>query len=146
MLRALAKNDGVIQMCILSDYVETPEPNPERDSARQAVWDKHGDYYALDDKGKVAFMVDWRQVDRDFPRKLSNVKKVVDHIDHIVQVAGIDHVGIGTDFDGGGGVADCYDVSELPNITLELFARGYSKKDVEKIWAGNLMRVMNAQK
>lgn len=59
---------------------------------------------------------DWHAVDSNFPPKLSNVKKVVDHIDHIKKVAGIDHVGIGTDFDGGGGVEDCFDVSQLPTI------------------------------
>jgi membrane dipeptidase len=51
-------------------------------------------------------------------------------------------VGIGTDFDGGGGVEGCIDVSELGNITLELVRRGYSAKEIEKIWSGNLMRVM----
>ncbi|MEI6899584.1 MAG: membrane dipeptidase, partial [Bacteroidota bacterium] len=67
---------------------------------------------------------------------------VVDHIDHIVKVAGIDHVGIGTDFDGGGGVTGCFDVSEMKNITKELLLRGYSESDIRKIWGGNLMRVM----
>lgn len=142
MLKALAENGGVIQMCILSAYVETPEPNPLRDSAKNAVRELHGNYYELSDSGKVAFIEDWYKVDRDFPQKLSNVKKVVDHIDHIVKVAGIDHVGIGTDFDGGGGVEDCYDVSQLPNITRELIKRGYSEKDIRKIWGENLLGVM----
>jgi membrane dipeptidase len=65
----------------------------------------------------------------------------VDHIDHIVKVAGIDHIGIGTDFDGGGGLQDCFDVSELGNITLELVKRGYTEEDIRKIWGGNFMRV-----
>jgi membrane dipeptidase len=68
---------------------------------------------------------------------------VVDHIDHIVAVAGINHVGIGTDFDGGGGVEGCYDVSEMGNITLELVKRGYTENEIRKIWGGNFMRVMN---
>jgi len=144
MLMKLKENGGVIQMCILSDYVKTPEPNPARDSARQAVVLKHGDYYTLDDARKEAFLEDWYRVDVDFPRQLANVQDVVDHIDHIVSVAGIDHVGIGTDFDGGGGVEGCFDVSEMGNITLELVKRGYSEKDIEKIWSGNLMRVMQA--
>ncbi len=59
-----------------------------------------------------------------------------------MKVAGIDHVGIGTDFDGGGGVEDCYDVSQLPNITRELIKRGYSEKDIRKIWGENLLGVM----
>lgn len=142
MLLALKENGGVIQMCILSAYVKTPDPNPQRDSARQAVYEKHGNYYELDDLGKEAFLADWYQVDVDFPQQLATVADVVDHIDHIVEVAGIDHVGIGTDFDGGGGVEGCFDVSEMNNITIELVLRGYAKKEIEKIWSGNLMRVM----
>lgn len=143
MLRALSANGGVIQMCILSAYVKDPEPFPARDSAKNAVREKHGNYYELDDKGKTEFLKDWYQVDVLFPPKLANVSDVADHIDHMVSVAGIDHVGIGTDFDGGGGVEGCYDVSELRNITAELVKRGYSGREIAKIWGGNLMRVMN---
>jgi membrane dipeptidase len=142
MLLKLKENGGVIQMCILSAYVKTPEANPQRDSARRAVREKHGNYYELDDLGREAFLADWYKVDVDFPQQLATVADVVDHIDHIVEVAGIDHVGIGTDFDGGGGVEGCFDVSEMGNITLELVRRGYSKKEIKKIWSGNLMRVM----
>ena len=66
---------------------------------------------------------------------------VADHIDHIVKVAGIDHVGIGCDFDGGGGIDGVFDASEVMNITVELVRRGYSEADIEKIWGGNVMRV-----
>jgi membrane dipeptidase len=142
MLLKLKENGGVIQMCILSNYVKPPVPNPQRDSARQAVYLKHGNYYELDAKGKEAFLEDWFQVDVDFPPFLATVSDVVDHIDHIVEVAGIDHVGIGTDFDGGGGVEGCFDVSEMGNITLELVRRGYTKNEIARIWSGNLMRVM----
>lgn len=142
MLLKLKDNGGVIQMCILSNYVKEMPGNPLRDSARQAVWEKHGNYYELDEEGKNAFLVDWFQVDVDFPANLASVADAVDHIDHMVELIGIDHVGIGTDFDGGGGLADCYDVSEMGNITLELVRRGYSKKDIEKIWSGNLLRVL----
>jgi membrane dipeptidase len=76
-----------------------------------------------------------------FPPKLATVSDFVDHIDHIVQVAGIDHVGIGTDFDGGGELEGCYDVLEMENITFELLKRGYSREDIQKIWSGNLLRV-----
>jgi membrane dipeptidase len=67
---------------------------------------------------------------------------VADHIDHVVQVIGIDHVGIGTDFDGGGGVEGCMSVADMKNITIELLRRGYNSKDIAKIWGGNIMRVM----
>jgi len=62
----------------------------------------------------------------------------------VVKVVGIDHVGVGTDFDGGGGVDGCFDVSELGNITIELVRRGYSEEQIRKIWAGNFMRVFRA--
>jgi membrane dipeptidase len=71
------------------------------------------------------------------------LKDLVDHIDYVVKLAGVDHVGIGTDFDGGGGVEGCDEVSEMPNITEELVHRGYSKEDIRKIWGGNIMRVLS---
>ncbi len=79
--------------------------------------------------------------DPDTGERISTVSDVVDHIDHIVEVAGIDHVGIGTDFDGGGVVEGCEDVSKLEAITLELVKRGYTKNEIRKIWSGNFMRI-----
>ncbi|MCP4309953.1 MAG: membrane dipeptidase [Bacteroidetes bacterium] len=142
LLLQLKENGGVIQMCILSAYLKTPAPNPQRDSARSAVYEKHGSYYELDRAGKDAFLVDWFAIDEDFPRELASVKNAVDHIDHVVELIGIDHIGIGTDFDGGGGLSDCFDVSEMGNITLELVRRGYTPREIKKIWGGNLTRVL----
>jgi len=142
LLRAIAKNGGVVQMCILSDYVKTPDPNPARDSARAAVRKKFNDFDGLSDDQMKAARMAWGTVNDQFPQKLATVSDVVNHIDHMVKVAGIDHVGIGTDFDGGGGVEGCFDVSEMGNIALELVKRGYSKNEIRKIWGGNLMRVM----
>jgi membrane dipeptidase len=144
MLRALAANNGVVQMCILSDYVKKPLPNPERASARQAVREKYNNFQDLKDEEREAASAAWHSIDDLFPQQLATVSQVVDHIDHMVKIAGINHVGIGTDFDGGGGVEGCKDVSEMGNITLELVKRGYSEKDIRKIWGGNLMRVMSA--
>ncbi|MFH1937184.1 MAG: dipeptidase [Bacteroidota bacterium] len=143
MLRALAANRGVIQRCILSDYVKKPAPNPPRDSARDAVTDKFRNFENLSDEEMKQARKEWYAIEDQFPKELATVGDVIDHIDHIIDVAGIDHVGIGTDFDGGGGVTGCYDASEMGNITLELVMRGYSKEDIRKIWGGNLMRVMN---
>ena len=72
-----------------------------------------------------------------------DVKDFVDHIDYLVKKMGVDHVGIASDFDGGGGVLGWDNASETFNITLELVRRGYSKKDIEKIWSGNLLRVLD---
>jgi len=141
MLLALAANGGVIQMCILSAYVKA-DPNPARDSARASLRKKYHDFEGLSKDDQKAARKDWHALDDLYPAKLATVSDVVDHIDHIVKVAGIDHVGIGTDFDGGGGVQGCNDVSEMGNMTLELVKRGYSKSQIRKIWGGNLMRVM----
>ncbi len=141
MLTALALNGGVIQICFLSGYVKTEEPNPQRDSAR-AEWDrKYPDYGSLAPEEKKTAGQEWDAIDDLFPPKLATVADMVDHIDHVVKVAGIDHVGIGTDFDGGGALADCRDSSQMPNVTLELIRRGYSDEDIRKIWGGNFMRV-----
>jgi membrane dipeptidase len=142
MLVKLARNGGVVQVCILSDYVKEPEPYPERDSAFQAVKDRYGNFNDLTPEEEKKAWQDWDRVDSHFPVQLATVSEAVDHIDHIVRVAGIDHVGIGTDFDGGGGLDDCRDVSQLGAITLELVRRGYSEREIRKIWGENLMRVM----
>jgi len=142
MLVKLARNGGVIQMCILSDYVKKPEPYPARDSVFQAIKDKYGKFNNLSEEDAEKAWEEWSYTDSLFSRKLATVSDMVDHIDHMVKVAGIDHVGIGTDFDGGGGLADCVDASQLGSITLELVKRGYSEKDIKKIWGDNIMRVM----
>jgi membrane dipeptidase len=144
MLKALAKNGGVIQMCILSSYLKSPEPNPEREVAEAAVYKKFGDWDKLSDDQKREARMEFQALRKKYPEELATVKDMVDHIDHVVKVAGINHIGVGTDFDGGGGLKDCYDVSEMGNITIELVKRGYSRKDIEKIWGGNLFRVMDA--
>ena len=73
---------------------------------------------------------------------IASVKDVVDHIDYVVRLAGIDYVGIGSDFDGGGGIKGLRAANELPQITMELIRRGYSDEAIAKIWGGNLLRVI----
>jgi membrane dipeptidase len=82
-----------------------------------------------------------RYINKDY--KNASVMDVIDHIDHIVKVAGIDHVGIGTDFDGGGGVIGCEGDNDLIQITCKLLERGYSEQDIAKIWGGNFLRVLS---
>lgn len=141
MLLALKANGGVVQLCILSSYVKELEPNLERDSARADLRQRYNNFENLNDEQMDAARKEWQTIDRQFPSPMATVADLVDHVDHIVKLIGIDYVGIGTDFDGGGDLEDCYDVSEMFNITLELVRRGYSEKDIEKIWAGNFMRV-----
>ncbi len=140
MLLALKNNGGVIQICILSSYIKTPEPNPELESGIAELKTKYGDFSKLSDEERDKFRNERWEIMNKY-RKLATVADVVDHIDHVVQVIGIDHVGIGTDFDGGGGVDGCKSVAEMKNITIELLRRGYTKTEIGKIWGGNTMRV-----
>ncbi len=146
MLLALKKNGGVIQLCILDDYVKDPPPDAERDKAYAALWRKANELGGWGDITDQAVSdqleKEYHDLENRFPKPPVTVRDAVDHIDHIVRLIGIEHVGIGTDFDGGGGLADCSDVTQLKNITIELVRRGYSEKDIAKIWGGNAMRVM----
>ncbi|MCB8963460.1 MAG: membrane dipeptidase [Bacteroidales bacterium] len=144
MLRALAQKGGVIQMCILSDYVKASAPNPERDSAYRALRKKYNNFRDLTPEQDKQATAEWYELEEKYTVDKATVADVVDHIDHIVKVAGIDHVGIGTDFDGGGGVKGCEDASKMYNITVELLRRGYSDSDIKKIWGENFLRVFRA--
>jgi len=142
MLLKLKENGGVIQMCILSAYVKTPPENKQREDEYAALEKKYGPWAEIKDREtRDKYSSEWYAIGAKYPEDLATVNDFVDHIDHVVNLIGIDYVGIGTDFDGGGGLRDCRDVSELPNITAELLRRGYSKDDLEKIWGGNFMRV-----
>ena len=141
MLLSLRDNGGVIQICILSSYLKTPEPNHELESKMTELSGKYGEYSSLSDENKADYRVEYMKIQETY-RKYATVSDVVDHIDHVVQVIGIDHVGIGTDFDGGGGVEGCKSVAEMKNITVELLHRGYSREEISKIWGGNIVRVM----
>jgi membrane dipeptidase len=142
MLRALAANSGVIQVTTFTEYVKFPEPNPARDSAIVAIKAK---YPRFDEMNKIQmsqYQAERSQLNEIYPPRLATVSDFVDHIDHVVQVAGINYVGIGTDFDGGGELDGLEDVSQMPNITRELVRRGYTKEEIRKIWGGNFMRVL----
>lgn len=142
MLIALAKNGGVIQMCFVSSFVKKAKPNPKREAALDSLRTKYGDYEQLTDpQVKEEYQNAYYEILEHYAGKKATVRDLVDHIDHAVRLVGIDHVGIGTDFDGGGELEDCDDVTLLPNVTVELLRRGYSEEDIRKIWGGNFIRV-----
>jgi len=141
MLVALKENGGVIQICVLGNYLKTPDPNPELETKIKELKSKYGEYDSLNDSMKKIVRSEFRTIQKTY-EKPATVKDIVDHIDHVVQVIGIDYVGVGTDFDGGGGVDGCRTAADMKNITIELLRRGYSKQDITKIWGGNIMRVM----
>jgi membrane dipeptidase len=142
MLKQLALNGGVIQVCFVSSYLKKEKPNPERDKALEALREKYGSRRDIRDEATLTKMREERTaILEKYPVEKAKVKDLVDHIDHVVKLVGMDYVGIGTDFDGGGEVDGCEEVSQMPRITEELLRRGYSEEDIRKIWGGNLMRV-----
>ncbi len=141
MLKTLAQNGGVVQICIYNRYLKEQVESPERKNAVKALKERYENFANLSIREKESLSQDWENLKRKFPEEPATVGDAVDHIDHVVKIAGIDHVGIGTDFDGGGGIDGFFDVSEAANLTYELVKRGYSKKDIEKIWSGNFLRV-----
>jgi microsomal dipeptidase-like Zn-dependent dipeptidase len=153
-LKALSANGGVVQVVALGSFLKGD--SPERRQAIAKLQSELG--YRRMGRGEMQGMTDqqradytklgqvvqerMKEVDAKFPPSTpATITDFVDHIDHAVKIAGIDHVGIGTDFDGGGGIPGFNDHADAPNVTLELVRRGYSEKDIDKIWGGNLLRV-----
>ncbi len=145
-LRALKKNGGVAQLVAFSSYVKCGPESPERQRAIAALREKYGaapgGAQSVPDSVRAA---ERRALDEKYPPPpRATIKDFVDHIDYAVKLIGLDHVGISSDFDGGGGVEGWSDASETFNVTLELVRRGYSEEQIGKLWSGNLLRVMEA--
>ncbi len=142
MIKALAEKGGVIQICFVSSFVRETPPNPERERALAALEEKYGSFRDIEDEEtRERMRQEYQKIYEKYPRSQATIYDVIDHVDHVVELVGVDHVGFGTDFDGGGGVEGCNDVSEMPNLTRELIDRGYTEEDIYKIWGGNLLRV-----
>ncbi len=147
MIRALAKTGGVVNVIF---YPEHLEPGwSEKKKLVDAEIAPQVQRASEEEQGDVAHKKLARDRVRreEFAQRLPpvGVKRLADHIDHVVKLVGIDHVGIGSDFDGvQSTLSDLADVSELPNLTRELLRRGYSASDIEKILGGNMLRVMEA--
>jgi membrane dipeptidase len=161
-LLLLRENGGVVQTVAFSSYLNTEKheayarflPGFYKETANSMgiAW-YEGDALAnLDEAQRMAFSEDYLEVvakakdllatKNDVPQAV-NVSDFVDHIDYMVNLIGIDHVGISSDFDGGGGIQGWADASETPNVTLELVKRGYSQEEIAQLWGGNLLRVLD---
>lgn len=141
MLKLMSKNGGVVQLTMLSDYLRDKPENPAFDEAVKELQASLPPFGDMTREQRNNYRKARNALNEKFKVPSATVKHVADHIDHIVKVAGIDHVGIGCDFDGGGGIEGIFDASEVMNITIELVKRGYTEEQIEKIWSGNLMRV-----
>ncbi|MBT8187903.1 MAG: membrane dipeptidase [Croceitalea sp.] len=161
-LQLMKENGGVVQTVAFDSYLNT-----EKDKARSAFmkklyvkvadslglpWYERSQFSSLSDDEKEAFIENYPKVMKigndlalkmdDAPAAVS-ISDFVDHIDYMVGKMGIDHVGISSDFDGGGGIEGWSDASETLNVTLELVKRGYTEEEIAKLWGGNLLRVLD---
>ena len=141
MLRLMAENGGVAQLTLLSSYLRDEPVNLERSAALQELRSSMKNVSEMTPEERAEMRSAFNEINERFPTPSATVTDVVDHIDYMVKIAGIDHVGIGCDFDGGGGIEGVFDASEVMNITIELVRRGYSEEAIEKIWGKNVMRV-----
>ena len=159
-LLALKENGGVAQIVAFNSYVKTPPPpSPQRTQAIAALRAEFGlpaqgggggggggggALAGLSAERRAEFQRRMAEIDQQFPPPpRATVKDFADHIDYAVKLIGIDHVGISSDFDGGGGVDGWNDAGETFNVTLELVRRGYTEEQIGKLWSGNLLRVMD---
>ncbi|HYW73196.1 MAG TPA: dipeptidase [Pyrinomonadaceae bacterium] len=142
LLKRIAKNGGVVQVNFYSLFVDQKTVAPqadERGKRLQSQQEALSVKYANDPE-RLAEEGD--KLEAESPLPPLPISKLIDHIDHIVKVAGIDHVGLGPDFDGANDFPEgARDVSMYPNITYELLKRGYSEPDIDKILGGNFLRV-----
>jgi membrane dipeptidase len=165
-LEALKKNNGVIQTVAFASYVKVAKPDsPERAAAIAALRKEfglpapgggggaggggggggggRGGLNALSPEQRAKYDARMVGIDKQTPGDpRATVADFVNHIDYLVKKIGIDHVGISSDFDGGGGVTGWNGADETFNVTLELVRRGYTEEQIGKLWSGNLLRVM----
>jgi len=143
LLKRIAKNGGVVQVNFYSMFVDAATVAPQNAARNEKLKAKQAELNEKykDDPERLAEESDKLEAENPLPPL--PISKLIDHIDHIVKVAGIDHVGIGADFDGANDMPEgAQDVSMLPNITYELLKRGYSEQDIRKVLGENLLRVM----
>ncbi|WP_273566779.1 dipeptidase [Maribacter halichondriae] len=161
-LKLMKENGGVVQTVAFGAYLNTKkndaraaymkEINKEVADSLGVEWFEFKDFPTLTDAQKENLMENYPKVTTiakqvvlkksDAPPAV-DVSDFVDHIDYMVDLIGIDHVGISSDFDGGGGIEGWSDASETFNVTLELVKRSYSEEDIAKLWGENLLRVLD---
>jgi membrane dipeptidase len=161
-LKWIKANGGVVQAVALALYVNK-EKHEKYQAAQQAILEKAAQeggitlldrrtIWGLDTDDRTAYLQALDSLKTQAASALAeaaqnhppvDVADFVDHIDYMVQKMGIDHVGISSDFDGGGGVEGWRDASETLNVTMELVKRGYTEEEIGKIWSGNLLRVLD---
>jgi membrane dipeptidase len=161
-LKLLKENGGVVQTVAFSAYLNTAKHEARSDFMKGIYkkvadslgveWFESSEIKDLTEKQQNDYSANYPKVTRIAKTQVANRKDVpqevdipdfVDHIDYMVNLIGINHVGISSDFDGGGGIKGWSDASETFNVTLELVKRGYSEDEIRQLWGGNLLRVLD---
>ena len=142
LLKKLAQSGGVIQINSLSGYLRDLNTDPRRLPEFIGLYRKYQNAPGGMRENHKAFIADRRALDKKYPPDYAELSDVMDHIFHALALMGPDHVGIGLDWDGGGGVNGLQDVSDLPKITEALRAASVSTQTIEKIWSGNMLRLL----
>lgn len=137
-IRKLAAAGGAI--CYTSIYLSDLRLGPER----AALFERLDRIGALSPAEQTDLTRAWRALDATQPLWAADFEKYIVGLLHVIKVAGVDHVCFGADWDGGGGVAGMEDITALPKITARLKSAGYSYADIEKMWSGNVLRIMRA--
>lgn len=143
VLDAIKRSGGVVQIVAFDPYLRaTP---PEKTKAVQALQKTmgmrgNGDIDKLQPGQLQAYEAEMANIENQWPK--ADVTNLVDHMDYAIKRIGIDHVGISSDFNGGGGIRGWGNAAETLNVTLELVRRGYTEDQIAKLWGGNLLRVM----
>lgn len=138
----LAAAGGVIQINSYSEYLVDTPANPSRVAAMRVLGTKYGPFRTLSGDRLKAYMAERHAVEAQYPLPKATMDDLMAHLLHAIKLVGTDHVGIGLDWDGGGGVTGMEDVAGIPEISKQLLAAGYTEGDLAKIWGGNALRVM----
>lgn len=141
-LLAIRDNGGVAQMVAFRSYVAPLHPEVEAGQARLRERYLPRGWSEADSEDREAYVQELEKLRRQFPDV--TLAQFVDHIDYAVGLVGIEHVGISSDFDGGGGVEGWDDATETVNVTRELMRRGYREEEIRALWGGNVLRILRA--
>ena len=141
-MKAIADKGGVIQINAYSAYMIPPVHNAERDKAMGELQAKMFSPGKRTEAETTALIAARKEIDKKWPVPRATFDDFMKHMLHAIQVAGVDHVGMSGDFDGGGGLEGLDQVSDYPKITAALLKAGYTKDDVANIWGGNALRVL----
>ena len=141
-LKRLTAAGGVIHVNALGTYLTRLEQPPGRTEALTELYSQRPLPRTMTLADEARYFAARRQVDIDYPPVLADFEDYMRHLLYVLDLVGPDHVGIGADWDGGGGVNGLRDVASVPRITERLLAAGYSETDIEKIWSGNVLRLL----